>query len=563
MKDFTLLLDRLSYEHGRNAKLRILCDFFAHVPDPERGYALAALTGALQFKQAKPGLLRALIATRVDPVLFDLSYDFVGDLSETIALLWPAPPSDTRPGSNHPPLLLSEVIHGLSGGKLDLPGRIAAWLDALDETGRWALLKLVTGALRIGVSARLAKTALADYGGRQVDEIETVWHGLAPPYLDLFAWLEGREGRPDAKDPAPFHPAMLAHAIEGQDFTVLKPEDFRAEWKWDGIRIQVVIGQDDHGARVTRLYTRTGEEIAHTFPDLCAALDLIPCDRFALDGELLILRAGRVQPFSVLQQRLNRKVVSAKLLIDFPAHIRAYDLLSEAGEDLRPLPFQERRTRLETFVSKAQSDRLDLSPEIPFTTFEDLAAARANPASHGAGEDAEAIEGVMLKQEQSIYVPGRPKGLWYKWKRDPFTIDAVLMYAQRGHGKRSSLYSDYTFGVWRGDPQAREGEAQLVPVGKAYFGFTDEELRQLDHYVRAHTVNRYGPVRVIDHGRDEEGAVKGLVLEIAFEGLNRSSRHKSGLAMRFPRISRIRWDKPAAEADRIEALEGLLRGKVG
>jgi DNA ligase 1 len=289
------------------------------------------------------------------------------------------------------------------------------------------------------------------------------------------------------------------------------------------------------------------------FPDLVEALAQVPQSSFSLDGELLILREGRVQSFGVLQQRLNRKSVSAKLLLDYPAHIRAYDLLALGGEDLRPLPFIERRQQLENFIAAANNPRLDLSALVAFETWQQLAAARRDPAAEGAVEDAVAIEGLMLKRADSIYVPGRPKGLWYKWKRDPFIVDAVLMYAQRGHGKRSSFYSDFTFGVWRGGPA---GEA-LVPVGKAYFGFTDEELRQLDRYVRDHTVNRFGPVREIAYGADA-----GLVLEIAFEGLNRSTRHKSGVAMRFPRISRIRWDKPAAEADRIETLEALLKSDV-
>ncbi len=301
---------------------------------------------------------------------------------------------------------------------------------------------------------------------------------------------------------------------------------------------------------MTRLYSRTGEEISPVFPDLVDALEVAAPNGFSLDGELLILRDGLVQPFSVLQQRLNRKSVTAKLLIDYPAHIRAYDLLSEAGEDLRPLPFTERREKLEAFVSGCAHPRLDLSALVPFKTWKELAAARLDPGSAGAGDDAQAIEGLMLKRADSIYVPGRPKGLWYKWKRDPFIVDAVLMYAQRGHGKRSSFYSDYTFGVWRGE----NGSEDLIPVGKAYFGFTDEELAELDRYVRNNTINRFGPVREVVHTKTE-----GLVLEIAFEGLNRSTRHKSGVAMRFPRIARIRWDKPAREADRIETLEALLR----
>ncbi len=560
MNRFAELLDRLAFEHSRLGKLRLMTDYFRSTPDPERGYALAALTGALTFQHAKPGLIRALINERVDPVLFELSYDFVGDLSETVALLWPAPDGETqRAADNGAPLTLSEVVHGLAaGGKLDLPRKLAGWLDALDETGRWALLKLITGALRIGVSARLAKTAVAGLGGKgengiSPNDVEDVWHGLAPPYLDLFAWVEGREQRPDSSDPAPFCPAMLAHAIEAKDFDELVPADFIAEWKWDGIRVQAARGRAVDGRIALRLYSRTGEDISVAFPDLTEHLASLSVETFSLDGELLIIREGRVEPFGVLQQRLNRKTASAKLLADFPAHIRAYDLLREGGEDLRALDFVERRRRLEAFVAAADCARLDLSPLVSFASFGDLASARRNPAGFGAGEDAAAVEGLMLKRADSIYVPGRPKGLWYKWKRDPFTVDAVLMYAQRGHGKRSSFYSDFTFGVWRED----QDSPQLVPVGKAYFGFTDAELIELDRYVRNHTVNRFGPVREVVHGQAE-----GLVLEIAFEGLNRSTRHKSGVAMRFPRIARIRWDKPAREADRIESLESLLKQSI-
>ncbi len=551
MNHFAELLDRLAFEPSRLGKLRLMTDYFCRTPDPERGHALAALTGALSFQHAKPGLIRGLIAERVDPVLFALSYDFVGDLSETVALLWPAPAgASPQARNNSAPLLLSEVVRELAqSGKIGLASKLAGWLDSLDETGRWALLKLITGALRVGVSARLAKTAVAELGGKAVNDVEDVWHGLNPPYLDLFAWIEGREGRPDSSDPAPFSPAMLAHAIEAEDFDELAPSDFAAEWKWDGIRVQAASGLDPHGRRSLRLYSRTGEDVSAAFPDLCECLAPLPFESFSLDGELLIIRDGEVEPFGVLQQRLNRKMASAKLLADFPAHIRAYDLLRKNDEDLRALPFHERRLRLEAFVAEACCPRLDLSPLVAFKSWPELAEARRDPSAFGAGRDAEAIEGLMLKRADSIYVPGRPKGLWYKWKRDPFTVDAVLMYAQRGHGKRSSFYSDFTFGVWRGEGPS----AELVPVGKAYFGFTDAELIELDRFVRHHTTNRFGPVREVAAGRDA-----GLVLEVAFEGLNRSTRHKSGVAMRFPRIARIRWDKPAREADRIESLEALL-----
>ena len=548
MNRFALLLDRLGYEPSRNNKLRLMVEYFRTTPDPERGWALAALTGVLSFQHAKPNLIRALIAARVDPYLFDLSYDYVGDLSETVALLWPAPaPAD---GKDRPPSLSAVVLGLATAGKLGLPALLAGWLDRLDETGRWALLKLITGALRVGVSARLAKTAVAELGGRAANEIEEIWHGLAAPYVELFAWVEGRGACPEAVDPAPFAPAMLAHPLEERDGEGITPEAYVAEWKWDGIRVQAVRGVDADGGTVVRLYSRTGEDISGTFPDLGDMLAVLPAERFTLDGELLVVRGALVQPFGVLQQRLNRRVVSAKLMADYPAHIRAYDLLSAEGEDLRARPFAERRRRLEAFVAAADHPRLDVSPHVPFGSLEDLAAARRDPRSAGAGADAEAVEGLMLKRKDSIYLPGRPKGLWWKWKREPYTVDAVMMYAQRGSGKRSSFYSDYTFGVWRTED---EGEA-LVPVGKAYSGFTDADLAKLDRFVRNNTTNRFGPVREVAHGVE-----KGLVLEIAFEGLNRSTRHRSGVAMRFPRVARIRWDKPTREADRIETLEALLR----
>jgi DNA ligase 1 len=546
MKRFAELLDRLAFEPSRNAKIRLMIDYFRATEDPDRGFALAALTDSLSFRHAKPKLIRTLISERVDPHLFALSYDYVGDLSETVALLWPS----RAQTSDAADLKLSDVIGALSSAtSLEQPKVLVGFLDALDETGRWALLKLITGALRVGVSARLAKQAVAEFGGRPADEIEDLWHALSPPYAELFAWLDGRAEKPQTQDPAPFRSAMLAHALEEADPSTLAIEDFRAEWKWDGIRVQASVGPDMKGRKIVRLFSRTGEDISGAFPDLVETLAGLDVGAFAIDGELLVLRNGKTESFGTLQQRLNRKTVSAKVLAEFPAHIRAYDILHLDGEDLRGLSFDERRRHLEKFLSRAQSRRLDLSPLIEARTWDELAAARRDPASTGLA-DAEAVEGVMLKRANSLYVGGRPKGLWYKWKRDPATVDAVLMYAQRGHGKRSSLYSDYTFGVWQ---DRGEGET-LVPVGKAYFGFTDEELRRLDRYVRNNTVNRFGPVREVDHDKNS-----GLVLEIAFEGINRSARHKSGLAMRFPRISRIRWDKPAHEADRIEMLEALIK----
>jgi DNA ligase-1 len=535
MRAFAHLLDRLSLTSSRNTKLTLVTDFLRETPDPERGWALAALTGALRFEAAKPAALRKVIEGRVDARLFAWSYDYVGDLAETVALIWPA-----RPGANREPEL-SEVVDALAAaGRGEVPGLIEAWLDALDADGRWALLKLVTGGMRVGLSARLAKQAAADLGAVPVGEVEEIWHCLAPPCGDLFAWLEGRSERPSSAAPGRFRPVMLAHAIdEGADFARLDPADYAAEWKWDGIRVQAV---GENGER--RLWSRTGEDIAAAFPDVIAALDFAG----VIDGELLVMRDGKVASFSDLQQRLNRKTADAKLMAAFPAGIRAYDLLLDGAEDLRPLPFRERRARLEAFVAAIGQPRLDLSPLQPFGDWAELAALRLTPP---AG-DARQAEGLMLKRWDSAYLAGRPRGPWFKWKRDPHLIDAVLMYAQRGHGKRSSFYSDYTFGVWREDAA---GHRALTPVGKAYFGFTDAELKQLDAFVRDNTTERFGPVRAV---RADEAF--GLVLEVAFEGLQRSTRHKSGVAMRFPRISRIRWDKPAREADELASLERMLEG---
>ena len=551
MNRFAALIDALLFTPGRNGKLRLMQEYFATTPDPERGWALAALTGELSFAEAKPSQVRDLAISRVDPELFGWSYDFVGDLAETVALIWPEPSPHPYP----PPLAgegrgggaplgslphkrgrvgvgaeavptLTEIVATLgTASRAEVGAHLAPWLDALDATGRWALLKLVTGSLRIGVSARLAKLALAEWSGAEIAQIEEVWHGLAPPYPALFDWLEGRAEAPATGERPNFCPLMLAQPLEEGDLASLDPRDYVAEWKWDGIRVQLVTRGGD-----IRLYSRSGDDIGAAFPDILEALP----DAVTLDGELLVIRDGEVAPFNDLRQRLNRKSPNATMLRDFPAAVRLYDILREDTEDLRDLPFIDRRQRLEAWHGDAPRPRLDLSPLISFDGWDELSRLRDGARERG-------IEGIMLKRADSLYVAGRPKGPWFKWKRGALTIDTVLIYAQRGHGKRSSFYSDYTFGAWSGD--------RLVPVGKAYSGFTDEELRRLDKWVRDNTVNRYGPVREV---------TPSLVLEIAFDSVHRSKRHKSGVAMRFPRVHRIRWDKPFREADTLETLERLM-----
>jgi DNA ligase-1 len=512
MKKFAQLLEVLALTPSRNRKLEAMVQYFGSTPDPDRGYALAILTGALTFKNVKPAVLREVVTAEVDPHLFALSYDYVGDLGETIALIWP------HHGAQQDLPSLTELIELFNTtAKSALPKLIASLLTRAAINERWALVKLATGALRIGVNARLAKTALAEMSGKDLQQLEEIWHGLDMPYTELFAWLDGAAERPDIDHASRFHPLMLSNPIdEAKDLAVLDPAEFAAEWKWDGIRVQLILGRGR-----ASLFSRTGDDIATAFPDL---VDNV-FGEGVLDGELLVGRDLQAAPFNDLQQRLNRKVATPRLMDEFPAFVRVYDMLFDGRDDIRTLPWSDRRQRLEAWFARHPQTRMDVSEVLPFADWPQLAEMRRRGAAeHGH-------EGVMLKLRSSPYVPGRPKGLWFKWKRDPNVVDAILMYAQRGHGKRSSFYSDYTFGVWAGN--------EIVPIGKAYFGFTDEELKQLDKWVRNNTVQAFGPVREVR---------KELVFEVAFDSAQRSTRHKSGVALRFPRINRIRWDKPAAEA---------------
>ena len=529
MEEFAALIDALVYTRGRNEKLRLIARYLQATPDPDRGWALAALSDGLDFPAVKSNTIRTVMKDRVDPVLWTLSRDFVGDTAETASLLWPQPDAHPSPPS------VTETVELLSQmNRKSVFGELPRLLDRLDASGRYALLKLATGAMRIGVSSRLAKVAFAQAFDVAIDDVEEYWHGLSPPYGPLFAWAAHGGDPPDTTNLPTFRPFMLAHPLEE---TVVDLADYAAEWKWDGIRVQLVRAGDE-----TRLYSRSGDDISATFPELLDALT-IPA---VLDGELLVRGThqggaeGGAASFNALQQRLGRKTVSRKMLTEAPAFVRLYDVLMLEGEDLRGLAWTERRRRLERLLPRLPDSHFDLSRVVDATDFAHLAQIRESSRD-------EAIEGLMLKRRDSPYIAGRRVGYWYKWKRDPLLIDAVLMYAQRGSGKRSSFYSDYTFGCWDGDP---DKGAELLPVGKAYSGFTDAELKKLDRHVRQNTVNRFGPVRETD---------RSMVFEVAFDSVHESKRHKSGLAMRFPRIHRIRWDKPPHEADRIAALRALVK----
>jgi DNA ligase-1 len=531
MMAFAALLDALVYTTSRNRKLALIADYLRCAPDPDRGWALAALTDGLDFPAVKSSTIRGLMMERVDPVLWALSRDFVGDTAETASLLWP----DSHEVATQPDLSLGEIVARLSSfTRASAPRELPALFDRLDAAGRYALIKLATGGMRVGVSARLAKTAFAQAFDVPVEAVEEYWHALSPPYAELFRWAAQGAPAPDLAGVPRFRPFMLAHPLEEGEVDL---RDYAAEWKWDGIRVQLV-----RAGGATRVYSRSGDDISATFPEL---LDVLAMDA-VLDGELLVRgtaqggAAGGAASFNALQQRLGRKTVSKAMLRDYPAFVRLYDVLLLEGRDWREAPWKSRRATLEVLMPHLPESHFDLSQLVEAPDFAALAAIRAG-ARH------EAIEGLMLKHRMSPYVAGRKAALWYKWKRDPLLIDCVVMYAQRGSGKRSNFYSDYTFGCWAGDPDAG---AELLPVGKAYSGFTDAELRALDRFVRQNTLAKFGPVREVK---------RELVFEVAFDSVHASKRHKSGLAMRFPRIHRIRWDKPAYEADQVETLRALIK----
>ncbi len=528
MERFSLLLDRLYYTSSNLAKSDLIKQYLAETSDPDRGWAIAALGGTLTFDLFKRNLIKKLITERVDPYLFELCYDYVGETSETVAHLWPI--SENRQLLNRLPTLSEVVDEFKSRDKQGVSDYLVQLLDNMTAEQRWALLKLGTRGLRVGVSARFLKKSLAEYGNVPVEEIEQLWYGLQPPYEDLLAWLEGRAEKPDVSDKVTYHPVMLSHPLEEPDYKSINPEHWQAEWKYDGIRVQLVSTPEGKA-----LFTRTGDDISHSFPELVERIDF----EGVLDGELLVLRDNnQIGSFNELQQRLGKKSPTKKLITQYPSGLIIYDALALEGEPLTSLPLTKRMEKLHAWHAKHQPVKILLSEPLIFNDFDQLLSLRETTIERS---DDSLIEGLMLKRKTSAYLSGRPKGHWYKWKREPMLVDAVMMYAQRGHGKRSSFYSDFTFGLWLED--------KILPIGKAYSGFTDEELKKLDRWVRHNTTAKFGPVREVK---------KELVFEVAFDSVHESARHKSGLALRFPRISRIRWDKPANEADQLENLRKFI-----
>jgi DNA ligase 1 len=522
MEAFAALIDWLYFAHSPGAKTAILAGYLRRAPDPDRGIAVGILAGTLSTPLFKRALVRDLVAERMDPALLAASSDYVGDFCETAAHVWPRSPGAALLNRIPP---LHEVIQEFEvRDKAGVQDYLTLLLDNMTPTERWVLLKLGLRSLRAVMQPRAVKQALADFGGVDAGEIEGVWHAAQPPYIALFAWLEGRAGKPDCGNAATFHPLMLAHEIDDAVAETITPDAFLAEWKYDGIRVQLVSAP---GAKA--LFSRAGDDISASFPEVMERVDF----EAVLDGELMVEDGGKIAGFGHLQQRLARKSPDLKNAAKYPAHLILYDALSLNGRDLRALQLAERKACLARWFDEVRPAGMELAQPLAFRDPRGLEALRAGPVPPH-------IEGLMLKRLDGAYVAGRPRGLWYKWKRDPKAVDAVLMYAQRGAGKRSSFLG-YTFGLWR--------NGALLPIGKADFGGAEDELAELGKWVRDHAAERFGPVVEVE---------KALVMEVAFDAVHRSARHKSGVTLRFPRIRRIRWDKPASEADELDCLAKWL-----
>ncbi len=529
MKAFAALFTAIDQSTKTTIKVNALSEYFKSADDIDKLWTIALFSGRRPKRAVTTTRLREWGAevAGIPLWLFEECYPIVGDLAETIALV--LPPTQTT--DNRP---LSQWITDLREVyKADDEAKKAFVVDAwarLGGTERFIFNKLITGGMRVGVSQKLMTRALARATDR--DEAELAHRLMGNWHPDDTTWhtlIEAEDASADASRPYPFY---LAYALEGGPESLEEPEDWRAEWKWDGIRGQLILRGGEHF-----VWSRGEELMTDRFPELARAVDYLP-DGTVLDGELLVWHAGEQYPasFNTLQPRIGRKTVPKKLLLEAPVVLHAYDLLEWQGEDIRHLPFKERRAQLEAACSNLpQSAPVKLSPQLPFNAPADLHAYRDTARAAHA-------EGLMLKRADSPYLAGRKKGDWWKWKLAPLTIDAVMIYAQAGSGRRANMFTDYTFAV-------RDGDA-LVPFTKAYSGLTDKEFRLITAWVRKNTLQRFGPVRQVTPHH---------VFEIAFEGIQASPRHKSGVALRFPRMLRWRHDKPMAEANTLDDLNEMLR----
>jgi DNA ligase-1 len=537
MEAFARLYAELDATTSTHAKLAALDAYFRGADAADAAWAAYFLAGGRPRQLVPARVLRdvAVAAAGLPRWLFDECYDAVGDFAETVAHVLPPPSRTSDAGLAD---WMSVRVLPLRGVDPEtIADRLRGYLDELDASGRFLLLKLLGGSFRVGVSRLLVTRALAAVSGVDAKIVAQRLIGYTGvdrrPDAVAFRALIASEhaGATASAHPYPF---FLAHPLTIPVASLGAASEWLVEWKWDGIRAQLV-----RRGGTTCVWSRGEELVTERFPELAAAGALVP-DGTVIDGEIVVMKDGNVAPFAALQTRIGRKLLSARILASAPVVLLAYDLLEDHGQDLRNIPQHERRSRLARVVAAANAPALQLSPLVEMPSWDAYAALRDESRSRG-------VEGFMLKHRNARYGVGRTKdvGTWWKWKIDPLSVDAVLVYAQRGHGRRASLYSDYTFAVW----DARDGERRLTPFAKAYSGLTDAEMRRVDAIVRKTTIEKFGPVRSV---------TPTLVFELGFEGIQRSPRHKSGIAVRFPRILRWRTDKDVAEADSIDALQALL-----
>ena len=537
MEAFARLYLELDATTSTHAKLAALDAYFRGAAAADAAWAAYFLAGGRPRQLVPVRVLRdvAVAAAGLPRWLFDECYDAVGDFAETVAHVLPPPSRTSDAGLAD---WMSVRVLPLRGVDPEtIADRLRGYLDELDASGRFLLLKLLGGSFRVGVSRLLVTRALAAVSGVDAKIVAQRLIGYTGvdrrPDAVAFRALIASEhaGTTASAHPYPF---FLAHPLTIPVASLGAASEWLVEWKWDGIRAQLV-----RRGGTTCVWSRGEELVTERFPELAAAGALVP-DETVIDGEIVVMKDANVAPFAALQTRIGRKLLSARILASAPVVLLAYDLLEDHGQDLRNLPQHERRARLARVVAATNAPALQLSPLVEMPSWDAYAALRDESRSRG-------VEGFMLKHRNARYGVGRTKdvGTWWKWKIDPLSVDAVLVYAQRGHGRRASLYSDYTFAVW----DARDGERRLTPFAKAYSGLTDAEMRRVDAIVRKTTIEKFGPVRSV---------TPTLVFELGFEGIQHSPRHKSGIAVRFPRILRWRTDKDVAEADSIDALQALL-----
>jgi DNA ligase-1 len=559
MKRFAQLFNELDSSTATNAKVDALKRYFAQASDADAAWAVYFLSGGKPRQVVPTGTLSELARQQagIAPWLFDECYQAVGDLAETIAHVLPVARHLSDIGLAE--WVEQRLLPLREASPEQQAQRIAAYWDELDATGRFLLTKLIGGGFRVGVSKLLVQRALAAHAGLDAKLVAQRMMGFtdksARPDARLYRNLLAHDALPKADSGQPY-PFFLAHALELplSDFEAKlgPPSDWLVEWKYDGIRAQVV-----RRAGSIWIWSRGEELITDRFPEVVALAGQLP-DGTVLDGEILVWKDGKPAPFNLLQQRIGRKTLNKKVLADAPVSFMAYDLLEWQGEDVREWPQQQRRDKL---MALAHDTTLSVSPVEQRATWPELATLREESRARG-------VEGFMLKHRASRYGSGRTKadGTWWKWKIAPLSVDAVLIYAQAGHGRRASVYTDYTFAVWNRAPRdATEAQAvidaierrepaqpealQLVAFAKAYSGLTDEEFREVDRVIRATTLEKFGPVRSVK---------PTLMFELGFEGINHSPRHKSGIAVRFPRMLRMRMDKPLHEADTLATLQALM-----